>query len=88
MLGGNSSPVTSRGGKVPTSTVWSNLASVESTASLVSATPAPVVTPTPDLQMRESSPAGLTHHDPEQQVGRCSDKEEEEAEEEVEGVYY
>ncbi|KAK8403699.1 hypothetical protein O3P69_000060 [Scylla paramamosain] len=69
VLGGNSSPVASRGGKVPTSTVWSSLASVESAASLVTSTPAPVVTPTPEPQLRESSPAGLTPHDPEQQLG-------------------
>lgn len=68
VLGGNGSPVAPRVSKGPTSTVWSNLASMESSGSLVTATPAPVVTPAPEPQIRESSPASMNPHEPEHQV--------------------
>lgn len=67
MLGGNGSPVPPRVSKGPTNTVWSNLASVESSPSLVSAAPAPIIPPAPEPQLRESSPASMPLNEPPEQ---------------------
>ncbi|XP_050691927.1 zinc finger protein ubi-d4-like isoform X6 [Eriocheir sinensis] len=67
VLGGNGSPVPPRVSKGPTNTVWSNLASVESSPSLVSAAPAPIIPPAPEPQLRESSPASMPLTEPPEQ---------------------